>query len=65
MNALGDPFQSVGGAFNGPALIYDYMGSWSEAPDEALVRLEDAIACAEQFLQTGAPDTSCVLFTPI
>jgi hypothetical protein len=63
VNALGEPFESAGGAFDGPVLMYDDMGSWSEAPEGALVRLEDAIACAEQFLQSGAPDTGRVLFT--
>jgi hypothetical protein len=64
INSLGEPFQSVGEDEDGPVLVYDYMGSWSEAPADALVPLADAVACAQAFLTTGSPDTERVLFTP-
>jgi hypothetical protein len=45
-------------------LVYDYFGSWSEAPDGQLVSLPDAIDCATQFLRDGVPDTAYVIFSP-
>jgi hypothetical protein len=64
IDGLGEPFMSVGHDEGGQALVYDYKGSWSEAPAEALVPLADAVACARAFLATGSPDTERVLFTP-
>ena len=64
INSLGEPSMSVGHSEDGPALVYDYMGSWSEAPADALVTLEDAIACAQRFLTTGSPGTERVIFIP-
>jgi hypothetical protein len=62
-NALGDSLHSVGGA-GGGVLVYDYFGSWSEAPDDQLASLPDAIDCGTQFLRQGVPDTTSVIFSP-
>jgi Immunity protein Imm1 len=64
IDSLGEPFMSVGRDEDGQVLIYDYMGSWSEAPADALVPLADAVACAQAFFATGSPDTARVLFAP-
>jgi hypothetical protein len=63
-NNLGEAFQSVGTDQGGSNLIYDYSGSYSEAPSSALVSLRDGIKSIEAFLRTGAPDTPNVLFSP-
>jgi hypothetical protein len=51
-------------AAGGGVLVYDYFGSWSEAPAGQLVSLADAIDCGTQFLRHGMPDTAAVIFTP-
>src|SRR5262249_51360519 len=61
-DSLGDSFHSVGSAGEG-VLVYDYFGSWSEAPVDQLVSLADAIDCGTQFLRHGVPDTACVIFS--
>jgi hypothetical protein len=63
MNSLGDTFHSLGGVAGG-VLVYDYFGSWSEAPEDQLVPLADALDCAVQFLRHGVPDTASVIFGP-
>jgi len=63
INSLGEPFHSVGG-MPGPALVFDYMGSWSEAPGEVLIPYAEAVACAERFLREGVAATDSVLFEP-
>jgi hypothetical protein len=63
-DSFGESFRSVGDDHDSRVLIYDYFGSWSEAPGSALVDLDDAITCLERFLTTGAPDGHRVLFTP-
>jgi hypothetical protein len=62
-NSLGDSLHSVGGA-GGGVLVYDYFGSWSEAPAGHHVSLADAIDCGTQFLRHGVPDTAAVIFSP-
>lgn len=62
-NALGESFASVGTA-EGDGLVYDYFGSWSEAPGTSLVPLNQAVLCMDRFLSGGPPDTEGVLFSP-
>jgi hypothetical protein len=63
-DAEGRSFDSVGTlAPGGPILVFDYLGSWSEAPPETLIPLSDAIASAHQFVLTGNPRTETVQFT--
>jgi Immunity protein Imm1 len=65
VNSLGESFHSVGSdPCEGATLIFDYFGSWSEAPQQHLVNLEDAMQCARNFFRTGAADTDRVLFEP-
>ena len=63
-NELEESFVSVGDHEDGPALVYDYMGSWSEAQATTLVSLQNALSCAQTFLATGAPDLDRVIFSP-
>jgi hypothetical protein len=62
-NSLGDSYHSLG-RMGGGVLVFDYFGSWSEAPDDQLVPLADALDCAIQFLRHGVPDTASVIFGP-
>ena len=63
VDSLGQSFHSVGiGA--GSAMVYDYFGSWSEAPGDCLVRLSDALDALEQFASHGSPATERVMFQP-
>lgn len=65
INSLGESFHSVGNdQREGAPLVFDYFGSWSEAPQQYLVRLEDAVQCAKTFFLTGTADTDRVLFEP-
>jgi Immunity protein Imm1 len=63
-NALGDSFHSLGIGESGPVVVYDYFGSWSEAPASVLVPLAAAVDSARQFLRNGVPDTASVIFSP-
>jgi Immunity protein Imm1 len=63
-NSIGETFHSVGPDEPGPLLVFDYFGSWSEAPANHLVALQDAVSSAETFLRVGIPDTQSVIFTP-
>ncbi|SRR6266851_4099390 len=63
VNSLGESFHSTGSS-DGEPLVFDYFGSWSEAPASFLVRLDDAMRCAETFVSTGTADTDQVLFEP-
>jgi Immunity protein Imm1 len=62
-NSLDESFHSIGNLGDeGPDLIFDYFGSWSEVPQQYLVSLDDAVQCARTFYQTGTADTERVLF---
>lgn len=62
---LGGSLHSVGSDQNrGGPLVFDYFGSWSEAPRQHLVSLEDAVLCTLRFVLTGTADTDRVLFEP-
>lgn len=63
-NSLGESFHSVGGGVGGGLLVFDYFGSWSEAPDDLLVPLADAVDCVTHYLARGVPDTATVIFSP-
>jgi hypothetical protein len=52
---------SISGA-EGGALVFDYMGSWSEVPAEWTVQLAAATASMRRFIETGDPVTGAVLF---
>jgi hypothetical protein len=43
-------------------LVYDYFGSWSEAPAQWTVSLPDALAAARRFLEVGIPESEALLF---
>jgi hypothetical protein len=64
INGLHEPFQSVGSDQDGPTLVFDYFGSWSEAPACDLVPLADALDSVRAFLASGIPDTPAVQFRP-
>jgi hypothetical protein len=64
-NSLGESFHSVGiNELAGVSLTFDYFGSWSEAPQQYLISLEDAMQCARNFFLTGTADTGRVVFEP-
>jgi hypothetical protein len=62
-NSIGESFASVGSG-EGPPMVYDYFGSWSEARCDALVSLVDAIESVRTFVRSGVPDTEAVIFSP-
>jgi hypothetical protein len=63
VDSLGTSFHSAGhGATT--ELVYDYFGSWTEAPAEFLVPLADAVEAARQYVSEGSPVTDSVLFVP-
>jgi hypothetical protein len=64
MNTMHESFQSVGTSEESEDLVFDYFGSYSEAPANGLVLLADAIESVQTFLRTGAPDTPSLVFTP-
>lgn len=64
-NSLGESFHSVGNEHDeGRPLVFDYFGSWSEAPQLYVVGLEDAVQSIKTFFVTGTADTERVLFEP-
>jgi hypothetical protein len=63
INSLGESFHGVGDG-DGPDLVFDYFGSWSEASAESLVPLEDARESLVSYASTGIADTARVLFEP-
>jgi hypothetical protein len=52
VDALGEPFHSVG-SDGGLPLIYDYFGSWSEAPAAHCVPASAATTCLAAFALRG------------
>lgn len=63
INSLGQSSHSLGSDERaGASLIFDYFGSWSEAPQQYLISLEDAMQCARNFFRTGTPDLERVHF---
>lgn len=64
-NSLGESSRSMGNDQHGTIpLVFDYFGSWSEAPQRYLVTIEEAIQCVQTFYHTGTADTDRVLFEP-
>jgi hypothetical protein len=63
VNSLGESHHSVGDGGRSD-LVYDYFGSWSQAPSDCQVPLEYAIDAMEQFAQRGTPVTERVFFRP-
>lgn len=61
VDSLGNSHHSAG-QDRGSLLVYDYFGSWSEAPGDCQVRIEDAVEAMEQFVQHGTPATERVMF---
>jgi hypothetical protein len=64
VDPLGESFSSAGESA-ARRLVYDYFGSWSEAPGTWLVPLADAVRCLESFVLDGSPATERVLFRPV
>ncbi len=62
-DTLGQSHHSVGGGY-ADELVFDYFGSWSEAPGEYLVSYADACVAVREFLTSGSPVTHSVLFSP-
>ena len=63
VDSLGDSHHSVGHG-DGSHLVYDYFGSWSEAPSDWQVPIALAVDAMEQFVQHGTPVTERVIFQP-
>jgi hypothetical protein len=63
VDSLGGSHHSVGGAADG-SMVFDYFGSWSEAPADQLVPADEIDACIRGFLTGASPATDTVLFTP-
>jgi hypothetical protein len=61
VNTFEESFHSVGGSA-GPTLVFDYFGSWSEAPAKFTVAARQALECARRFVRGGAPDSDSVVF---
>ena len=60
-NSLGETLHSTGHGATEP-LVFDYFGSWSEAPAVWLVPMENARTCVQEFIVRGIPETPEVLF---
>ena len=63
IDPLGDSHHSVGEADN-TSMVFDYFGSWSEAPPDQLVPIDKVTGCVAAFMSGGSPATDSVLFTP-
>lgn len=63
VDSLGDSYHTIGGGFD-DVLVFDYLGSWSEAPGEYLVPYMDACEAVGAFLSAGSPVTQSVMFSP-
>ena len=63
IDSLGGSHHSVGDG-DGNHLVYDYFGSWSEAPSDWQVPLACAIEAMDQFVDSGTPATQLVIFQP-
>jgi hypothetical protein len=63
-DSFGQSFHSCGDLRDGPLLVFDYHGSWTEAPAETQVRWTNALDCAERFVRFGTPDSEAILFVP-
>jgi hypothetical protein len=61
VDALGASHHSLGQE-NRETLVYDYFGSWTEAPGDWLVPLEDAVESLSRFAQREEPSTELVAF---
>lgn len=62
-NSLQETFHSVGDQ-GGDVMVFDYFGSWSEAPSSWLVTLEEAQLSLLAYATNGLPDTENVVFQP-
>jgi len=60
-NSLGESLHSLGGDASEP-LVFDYFGSWSEAPTQWLIPMESARRCVQEFMAHGIPETPELLF---
>ena len=63
-DSLGRSFHSSGDLRDVPPLVFDYHGTWTEAPAETQVRWINALDCAEGFVRFGTPDSEAILFVP-
>jgi len=63
VDSLGASHHSVG-KDSRANFIYDYFGSWSEAPGHCQVPLEHATAAMARFAEHGTAVTDRVLFEP-
>ncbi len=62
-DSLGSSHATVG-AGAPTVLVYDYFGSWTEAPVDCQIPLPDAASSMEQFALSGKPATEKVVFQP-
>lgn len=63
VDPLGESHHSVGGV-DDESMVFDYFGSWSEAPADQLIPIEQVGGCVKAFMSGGSPATEAVLFTP-
>jgi hypothetical protein len=63
VDSLGQSFRSIG-AGSGDTMVFDFFGSWSEAPGDWIVTLADALEALEQYVVNGSPATERVMFEP-
>lgn len=63
-DSLGETFHCVGREPPDQPLVFDYFGSWSEAPAHTLVALQPALDSVRAFLRDGIPDTELVIYAP-
>ena len=63
-DALGHSFHSIGDRELDGVVVFDYMGSYSEAPRECVVPLDEAINAACDYLEGGNPANVGILLEP-
>lgn len=62
IDADGTSYSSAGAAPDGPLLVFDYRGSWSEAGSEKAVALDVAVAALTEFVERGRVARDLVKF---
>ena len=64
IDADGTSWSSVGEDPDGPLLVFDYRGSWSEIASANTVALDVAIDALSQFAESGSVTPALVDFQP-
>jgi hypothetical protein len=63
IDPLNDSYSSHGGD-ELDALVFGYLGHWSEAPGQALVPVASGLDGVRSYLAAGTPSSPHVLFVP-